>query len=225
MHRIAGIALSIALHLVALSVVAWALPLARISPKELIPLDTWQKQFKITEGKDRGKVVSLIMHSVPAKQDRRKLSFGDYASILMVTRSDGALAMERLDLFKSRSYIVYEPALPILPSDLTSGAVSRHQAIFTMFDAATGRLKRTGSATHLVTKVARSRFETQAGVIDGYSIDIDHQMEMRYAKLQITLGLGCRLDDGPIYGSGHYTLTKLGLFTERKTVSAELVRN
>jgi hypothetical protein len=77
----------------------------------------------------------------------------------------------------------------------------------------------------LVTKVARSRFETQAGVIDGYSIDIDHQMEMRYAKLQITLGLGCRLDDGPIYGSGHYTLTKLGLFTERKTVSAELVRN
>jgi hypothetical protein len=94
-----------------------------------------------------------------------------------------------------------------------------------MFDAATGRLKRTGSATHLVTKVARSRFDTPAGAINGYSIDIDHQMEMRYAKLQITLELGCRLDDGPIYGSGHYTLTKLGLFTERKTVSAELVRN
>jgi hypothetical protein len=226
MHRVAGLALSLVLSVAAVATIAWPLPLQReVTLKELIPLTTWQKQFKITEGKDRGKVVPLIMHRVSANQDRRQLSFGDYASILLLNDSDGGLAMERLDLFKSHSYIVYEPALPILPPSLTSGEGTRHQASFKMYDAETGRLKRTGSATHLVKKVAHSRFDTPAGPVDGYYIDIDHQMDMRYAKLQITLGLGCRLDDGPIYGSGHYTLTKLGLFTERKTVSAALLRN
>jgi hypothetical protein len=45
---------------------------------------------------------------------------------------------------------------------------------------------------------------------------------MQFATLHITLGLGCRVDDGPVYGTGEYTLTKLGLFTERKTVAAGL---
>jgi hypothetical protein len=47
-------------------------------------------------------------------------------------------------------------------------------------------------------------------------------MDMPYAQLQMKLGLGCRLDDGPVFGSGNYTLTKLGLFTETKTLSAAL---
>jgi hypothetical protein len=40
----------------------------------------------------------------------------------------------------------------------------------------------------------------------------------------MTLGLGCRLDDGPVFGSGNYTLTKLGLFTETKTAAAALTQ-
>jgi hypothetical protein len=204
----------------------WAFPLQReVTLKELIPLNAWQKQFKITEGKDQGKVVPLTMYNVPAKEDRRKLTFGDYASISMIRDSQGGLAMERLDLLKSRSHIVYEPALLILPSDMISGRASRHRASFKMYDTETGRLKRTGSTTHLLKRVAHSRFNTPAGVIDGYSIDIDHQMDMQYAKLHITLGLGCRLDDGLVYGSGEYTLTKLGLFTERKTVAAGITAN
>ncbi len=50
-------------------------------------------------------------------------------------------------------------------------------------------------------------------------------MDMPYAQLQMTLGLGCRLDDGPVFGSGNYTLTKLGLFTETKTATAALTPN
>jgi hypothetical protein len=226
MHRFAGFSLSLAMSVATVATIAWALPLHRqVTLKELIPLNTWQKHFKITEGKDRGKVVQLLMHHDPARQDRRKLIFGDYASILMLNDAHGGLAMERLDLIKSRSYIVYEPALPILPRDLTSGRAIWQQASFKMYDLETGRLKRTGSATHLVKKVAHSRFDTPAGLIDGYYIDIDHRMDMQYAKLQITLGLGCRLDDGPVYGSGQYTLTKLGLFTETKTATAGLASN
>ena len=225
MHRSLCLALSLLLCLANLPAV-WAFPLQReVTLKELIPLNAWQKQFKITEGKDQGKVVPLTMYNVPAKEDRRKLTFGDYASISMIRDSQGGLAMERLDLLKSRSHIVYEPALLILPSDMISGRASRHRASFKMYDTETGRLKRTGSTTHLLKRVAHSRFNTPAGVIDGYSIDIDHQMDMQYAKLHITLGLGCRLDDGLVYGSGEYTLTKLGLFTERKTVAAGITAN
>jgi hypothetical protein len=226
MHRFAGRALSLALYTVTLGTVAWALPLQpEITLKQLMPLNTWQKHFKITEGKDRGRVVPLIMHYVPANQNRRKLIFGDYASILMLSDAHGGLVMERLDLIKARSYIVYDPALPILPRDIAAGRATQYRANFKMYDTETGRLKRTGSATHLLKKVAHSRFDTPAGMIDGYNIDIDHQMDMQFAKLQITLGLGCRLDDGPVYGSGQYTLTKLGLFTERKTVSAGITSN
>jgi hypothetical protein len=48
-------------------------------------------------------------------------------------------------------------------------------------------------------------------------------MNMAYAQLQISLGIGCLMDEGPVYGVGRYTLTKLGLFTETKTAAAGLV--
>jgi hypothetical protein len=195
-----------------------------VSLKKLIPLSTWNKQFKITEGKDRGKVVPLTLHRDRAKEGRWNLVFGDYAGILLRNDGSGGLTMERLDLFKSHSYVVYEPALPILTADITSGGAIRRQASFKMFDVETGRLKRAGRVTHWVKQVSPSRFDTPAGLIDGYFIEIDHRMDMPYAQLQMTLGLGCRLDDGPVFGSGNYTLTKLGLFTETKTASAALTQ-
>ena len=133
------------------------------------------------------------------------------------------LTMDRLDLVKSRSFIVYEPALPVFARDLRSGVGITRQANFKMYDAETGRLKRVGRVTHVMKRVSRSRFETPAGPIDGYYVEVDHRMDMQYAQLQMSVGLGCRLDDGPVYGSGRYTLTKLGLFTETKTVAAGLV--
>ncbi|MGH7794383.1 MAG: hypothetical protein ACREQ2_05745 [Candidatus Binatia bacterium] len=158
------------------------------------------------------------------RKGRWYLAFGDYAGIVMRNNSGRGLVMERLNLFNSRSYIVYEPALPILATDVTSGGAIRRQANFKMFDVETGKLKRSGRVTHLVKRVSPSRFDTPAGLIDGYYIEIDHRMDMRYTQLQMTLGLGCRLDDGPVFGSGQYTLTKLGIFRETKTAAAALTR-
>lgn len=188
---------------------------------ELLPLATWNKEFKITDGKDRGKTVPLTFHQDPGKDGRWHLVFGDYAGI-RIQNVGGGLSMERLDLLKSRSYIVYEPALPILTGEITSGGAVRREASFKMFDIATGKLKRTGRVTHRVKKAAPSRFDTPAGVIDGYYIEIDHRMDMHYAQLDMMLGLGYRLDDGPVFGTGQYTLTKLGIFTETKTAAAAL---
>ena len=99
--------------------VAWSVPQPpTINARELIPLANWEKQFKITDGKDRGRIVPFISQPDPADDKRWQLTFGDYASILLVKNPGGALMIERLDLFQSRSYIVYEPALPVLPSDV-----------------------------------------------------------------------------------------------------------
>lgn len=196
-----------------------------IGLEELIPLSTWNRQFKITDGKDRGKIVPLTFRRDPAKEGRWNLVFGDYAGIRIQNAAGHGLAMERLDLLKSRSYIVYEPALPILTTDITSGGAVRREASFKMFDSVTGKLKRTGHVTHLVKQVSPSRFDTPAGLIDGYYIEIDHRMDMPFAQLHMALGLGCRLDDGPVFGSGHYTLTKLGIFTETKTAAAALSKS
>jgi hypothetical protein len=196
-----------------------------INLEHLIPLSTWDKQFKITDGKDRGKTVPLTFHRDLAREGRWNLVFGDYAGIRIQSTAEEGLAMERLDLLKSRTYIVYEPALPILTTDITSGGALRREANFKMFDLVTGKLKRTGRVTHLVKQVSPSRFDTPAGLIDGYYIEIDHRMDMPYAQLHMALGLGCRLDDGPVFGSGHYTLTKLGIFTETKTAAAALSKS
>jgi hypothetical protein len=206
--------------------VAWPLPPPReITLRELIPLVRWQKQFKITEGKDRGKIVPLISQPDPADETRWWLVFGDYAAILLVNNPSGALMMERLDLFKSRSYIVYEPALPVLPGDVNLSGSIRLQTEYKMYSRETGKLKRAGRVTHWVKQIAHSQFDSPAGLIDGYSIEIDHRMDMEYnSKLHLTLGLGCVLDEGPVYGSGRYTLKKLGLFTETKTAAAELAK-
>ena len=88
-----------------------------------------------------------------------------------------------------------------------------------MFDLATGRLKRAGRVTHWVKQVSPSRFDTPAGPIDGYFIEIDHRMDMPYAQLQMTLGLGCHLDDGPVFGSGNYTSGNWGFSRKRKPLA------
>jgi hypothetical protein len=204
--------------------VAWSLPPPRKAPvRELVPLVRWQKQFKITEGKDRGKIVLLISQPDLADEKRWWLVFGDYAAILLVKNPNGALMMERLELFRSRSSIVYEPALPVLPGDVNLSGSIRLETEYKMYSRETGKLKRAGRVSHLVSQISHSQFDTPAGLIDGYSIEIDHRMDMEYnSKLHLTLGLGCVLDEGPVYGSGRYTLKKLGLFTETKTAAAEL---
>jgi len=201
----------------------WALaPSYEIAVRNFFPLVDWQKQFRITDGRDRGKVVPLSLHHAGGTQEAWRLDFGDYANIHLRNDVSG-LTMDRLDLVKSRSFIVYEPALPVFARDLGSGVGITRQANFKMYDAETGRLKRVGRVTHVMKRVSRSRFETPAGLIDGYYVEVDHRMDMQYAQLQMSVGLGCRLDDGPVYGSGRYTLTKLGFFSETKTVAAGLV--
>jgi len=202
----------------------WALaPSYDIAVRDLFPLADWQKQFRITDGKDRGKLVPLSLHHAGGAQETWRLDFGDYAGIHLKNDVSGSLMMDRLDLIKSHSFIVYEPALPIFASDVRSGLGVARQANFKMYDLETGRLKRVGRVTHMMKRVSRSRFETPAGLIDGYYFEIDHRMDMQYAQLHMSLGLGCRMDDGPVYGAGRYTLTKLGFFTETKTAAAGLV--
>lgn len=199
----------------------WAFaPPYEVTVRQLIPLANWQKQFKITDGRDQGKLVPLTFQN--GTREGWRLDFGDYAGVHLRNDTSGTLMMERLDLFKSRSFIIYEPALPILTRDIASGVAILRQANFRMYDRDTGKLKRTGHASHLVKRVSRSQFETPAGLIDGYYIEIEHRMDMQFAQLHMSLGLGCRLDEGPVYGSGRYTLRKLGLFTETKTAAAAL---
>ena len=208
----------------ALPPVAWSLPLPSESPlRELIPLANWQRQFKITEGKDRGKVVPLTSEPDLANEKRWKLIFGNYAAIHLVRESSGALTMERLDLINSRSYIIYDSALPVMPSDIGSSDLIRRETGYKMYSLATGKLKRAGRVTHQVKPASPSQFETPAGRLDGYYVEIDHRMDMEYrSQLHLTVGLGCQLDHGPVYGTGQYTLTKLGIFTESKAAGAAL---
>ena len=217
--------LMICLSTSALPPLAWSLPLPSESPlRELIPLASWQRQFKITEGKDRGKVVPLTSEPDLTNGKRWRLVFGNYAAVHVVREPDGALTMTRLDLPNSRSFIIYDSALPVMPSDVQSSDLIHRETGYKMYSLATGKLKRTGRVTHQVKPASPSQFDTPTGRLDGYYVEIDHRMDMEYySQLHLTLGLGCQLDQGPVYGSGHYTLTKLGVFTESKTAGAALV--
>lgn len=203
--------------------VTWSFPMSNESTvRELIPLASWQKQFRITEGKDRGRVVSLISQPDLLNEKRWKLIFGDYAAIHVVRGSDGALMIERLDLVKNHSYILYEPALPIMPANINS-SVMRSETGYKMYNLETGKLKRGGRVTHLLKPPSFSQFDTPAGLFEGYYVEIDHLMDMEYrSQLHLTMGLGYRLNEGPVYASGHYTVTKLGVFTATKAAGAAL---
>src|SRR5262245_38102309 len=206
--------------------IAWSVPQPpAINARALIPLASWQKQFKITDGKDRGRIVSLISQPDLADDQRWQLVFGDYASILFVKNLQGDPMIERLDLFKSRTYIVYEPALPVLPSAVNLAGSAELQTGYRMYNRETGKLKRSGRVIHSVKRISRSQFDTPSGLIDGYYIELDHRMDMEYKiQLRLSLGLGFRLGEGPIYGSGQYTVKKLGIFSETKTAAVALAK-
>jgi hypothetical protein len=209
---------------VAASGIAIAVPLTQeASVRPLIPLANWHKQFKITEGKDLGNVVPLTSQPDPSNERRWKLTFGNYAGMYLVQEATGAVVLERLDLLKSRNSIVYESPLLIVPSDIDSSNLLRRETGYKMFNIDSGKLKRTGRVTHLLQRPSASQFDTPAGQLDGYYIDIDHLMEMEYhSQLHLRLGLGYRLNEGPIYGSARYSVTKLGVFTATKSAGAAL---
>lgn len=189
-----------------------------------MPLATWQKQFQIIEGKDRGRVVPFVFEREATDGKIWSLTFGDYARAMLRRASDGGLILERLDLLNAKNYIVYDPPLPLFPGESGAGPALR-ETNYKMYSAETGRLKRAGRATHEIKRVLPWKFTTPAGIIDGYYVEIEHGMDMEYhSHLQMTLGLGCRLDEGPIYGSSHYNLKKLGVFTETKTAVAALAK-
>jgi len=127
-----------------------------VTVRDLIPLANWQKQFKITDGKDQGKLVPLTFQN--GTREGWSLSFGDYAGVHLRNDTTGALMMERLDLFKKSQLHHYEPALPILTRDIDSSVSILRQANFKMYDRDTGKLKRTGHASHLVKRISRSQF-------------------------------------------------------------------
>jgi len=196
-----------------------------VTATDLIPFTSSQKEFKIIDGKDQGRLVPLTFQADPADEKRWKLSFGDYGRISLRS-SAGALIMDRLDLFNSKSYVIYEPALRVLPAEIDSAGTVVRQTGYKMYSVETGKLKRAGRVTHLVKRISRSQFSTPAGLIDGYHIEIEHKMDMEYySQLLLTVGLGCRVDEGLVYGSAQYRLKKLGgLLTESKTSAAALVR-
>jgi hypothetical protein len=197
----------------------------RVTAAELIPLTSSHKEFKIIDGKDQGRLVPLTFQADPGDEKRWKLSFGDYGRISLRS-SSGALIMDRLDLFNNKSYVIYEPALRVLPAEIDSAGAIVRQTGYKMYSVETGKLKRAGLVTHLVKRISRSQFSTPAGLIDGYHIEIEHKMDMEYySQLLLTVGLGCRVDEGLVYGSAHYRLKKLGgLLTETKTSAAALFR-
>jgi hypothetical protein len=199
-------------------------PARDISLKQLIPLASSEKEFKIIDGKDRGKMVPLIFQADPADGKRWKLIFGDYGRIFLVSGPGGALVMDRLELFASKRYIVYDPPLPVLPADINSTGFTQRQTGYKMYNAETGKLRRSGRVTHLVKRVSNSLFDTPAGRLDGYYIEIEHKMGMEYySELLLTVGLGCRLDEGLVYGTAQYKLKKLGgVLTETRTAAAAL---
>jgi hypothetical protein len=194
-----------------------------ITASELIPLTSSQKEFKIIDGKDHGRLVPLTFQADPADEKVWQLTFGDYGRIFLRSNA-GSLIMDRLDLFNSKSYVIYEPALPVLSAEIDSDRAVVRQTGYKMYGVETGKLKRAGRVTHLVKRISRSQFRTPAGLIDGYHIEIEHKMDMEYySQLLLTVGLGCSLDQGLVYGSAHYKLRKLGgLLTETKTSAAAL---
>jgi hypothetical protein len=218
------IALSIATATLA-DITPQSSPSQRVTATELIPLTSSTKEFKIIDGKDQGSLVPMTFRADPKDGRSWQLRFGDYGSVSLRS-SSGELFMERLDLFKSKSYVIYEPALRVLPEDIETGGPVVRQSRYKMYSGETGKLKRAGRVTHVVKRISRSRFSTPAGLIDGYQIEMEHKMEMEYqSQLLLAVSLGCGLDDGLVYGSTHYRLSKLGgLLTETKTSSAALSR-
>src|SRR5262245_18271687 len=121
--------------------IAWPVPQPPvINARELIPLASWQKQFKVTDGKDRGRIIPLISQPDPADNQRWQLVFRDSGGILFVKTLQGDPMIERLDLFKSRTYLVYEPALPLLPSAINLVGSADLQTGYRTYNRETGKL-------------------------------------------------------------------------------------
>ena len=100
--------------------------------------------------------------------------FGNYAGIFLVQETSGEVIIERFDLFESRNSIIYQPALPIVPSDINSANLFRRETGYQMFNLDTGKLKRTGRVTHLLKPASASQFDTPTGRLGMVQDEVRH---------------------------------------------------
>lgn len=194
-----------------------------LSAGTLLPLESRQSEFVITQGSDRG---SHVQHSLePAPNgDGWLLTLEGYNQLHLRKADDGTVLITAIDLPERNQRIVYDPPVPLLPATVKAGQTYDAQSDVEIRNLQTGEVQHSGPADHHIDLLRRTQFDLPQGKTEGYLLEVSQRIDLSVADLELKLVTGLVPQQGAVYRDLQYTVETLGLFGDTTSRTAIITK-
>lgn len=191
-------------------------PAERLTAGQLVELKARKASFKIVQGKEAGKCVTMRLKAPTASRDAWLLTFEGICRIFLRQTQEGALHVHRMEMLKDKKRLLFNPPFELIPEFFSPGRQIQTTGKTSIENMETGKLTNSGSYCHKIKALSRTTLGTPAGPIEGYLLQYEFQADLDYSDLELNLETGWSKNRRLVYWRTQTTVEKLGLFSETK---------
>ncbi|RJQ82136.1 MAG: hypothetical protein C4519_08185 [Desulfobacteraceae bacterium] len=180
--------------------------------EKLVRLDPRSMTFKVVQGENEGRLVSVSLSNAAADPEGWELFFEGLYTLLIRRDRRGAVAIEEVDLQERGKRIVFEPPLTLIPEVLRAGERIQNAGRADIFDLQTGEPTHSAGYDFTIRTMSRAVFNIPAGRISGYLLEYEFHIDLALANIRIDLESGWSDQQQLIYWRSKRTVEKLGFF-------------
>jgi hypothetical protein len=142
-----------------------------------------------------------------------------------VEQTDGGdiLIGRELDL-ESNVAVAYDPAIPALPGDLSTGQVIRGASRVTVTNLKTGAKRDEGTCSYTMEVLGPREVDTPAGRYQGYTVRSVRKLDLKLARVTVTVDTTYASGVGEVAEHVTENVKALGLFGSTKEEDRQRVR-
>lgn len=194
-------------------------PVEAVAADQLFPLEARQGAFRVVEGADRGKTVPATLEQAGEgwvlTLEGRQRTF--------IERNDaGDLIITREDDFGENVTVRYDPAVVMLPAQVTADAVREGEVTMTVYGLGTDEKREQGTCRYHVSVRGQEDVTTPAGAYEGtYLIHSTRQIDLNLADVTVRLDTAYAAGVGQVAETVVQETKALGLIGGTKTTRLE----
>lgn len=194
-----------------------------ISPAELLPLKPNHGFYRLHPSDEQDQDLPFHWTPDPDHQELWRQEIQQHTITWMKRLADGSMAIVREDDLQEEVSIEYEPALVVLPANLST-ASHQGQTQMTVRDLDDRRLKAAGECQYQVHWLGRQKLQTYGGIIDCHLIRVHRMIRLPIARVNVDVITAYQTGHGQIAERVVQTTQALGFFGSQETSELRLVR-
>lgn len=190
------------------------------SVDELLPLQSRQRTFVITDGENEGQRLPLVLERAQRAGEWR-LSIQGLNTLYLKRGPADRILLSRIDIPDANKAIVYYDPLPLLPADATA-AESEDQSPVDVFNLETGKKTASGTARQHIDRVRETTFHLPVGPTSGYLVEARQTVDLGDTTVRLNVDSGFVPGQGMVYRRLNYKIDAPLMFGSSSSRTVEL---